>query len=387
MEAKLSAGKFLWNNKRQAGTIMLAVTVSFLAMYVIYFLVSTTQESFKPGLLEAPKHFICVNPTAETLGICASDYETDDACYDALFAGRDALIAELKDHEGIADAYYTQLLNVSFHSIVGTMGYDFPLMETEQIPEFLAHMDAKLTDGRLPQNDGEILIDRRLLVNNGFQVGDIFFENYYGKTFRIAGVIESKSQVCVGVPNGYTNSGWAIVILCDEQTSDAEALFADCGISLSENDQVADRPGMEADFHREVTDVIDAAMTMLMLVIIVFLSVAVLVAYVSFLRSRTDEYCLYLSIGYSRKGVYGMIMREVLIIFAVSLLAGAVCSLLVMLLLVRLLIDPMGLSYCYWYPDYLLTLVAAYTAIIGVLQLPILSAINRVRTIDGIEER
>ncbi len=46
----------------------------------------------------------------------------------------------------------------------------------------------------------------------------------------------------------------------------------------------------------------------------------------------------------------------------------------------------MGLKYKYFYPEHLLRILAAFAAIIGVLQIPISVTINNIKTIDMIEE-
>ena len=61
-------------------------------------------------------------------------------------------------------------------------------------------------------------------------------------------------------------------------------------------------------------------------VVMFFLGVTMLIAYVSFLRNRMNEYCLYASIGYRRFEVYGLMMREMALLFLSGLVAGILAA-------------------------------------------------------------
>ena len=104
------------------------------------------------------------------------------------------------------------------------------------------------------------------------------------------------------------------------------------------------------------------------------------------MRSRVNEYCLYTSIGFGRKDVYGMIMREILLIFGISIILGGIVTVIIMIYFGNCVLEPMGLIYKYFYPEHLLRILAAFVAIVGVLQIPISVTINNIKTIDMIEE-
>lgn len=135
-----------------------------------------------------------------------------------------------------------------------------------------------------------------------------------------------------------------------------------------------------------VTEDLDMALLAILIVVIIFLAISILVAYVSFMRSRVNEYCLYSSIGFGRKDVYGMIMREIFIIFGISIILGAVLTVVIMIYVGKFVLEPLGLMYKYFYPEHLLRIIAAYAVIIGLLQIPISVTVNNVKTIDRMEE-
>ncbi|MDE6635896.1 MAG: hypothetical protein K2K09_04740 [Lachnospiraceae bacterium] len=281
---------------------------------------------------------------------------------------------------------YTQTLYANYVGIVGSIGYDFPLLSKEQIPQFLNHMQAKLIEGKMPEADGEILVDKKVLKNKKMEIGGYFNESAYGHTFKVAGVLESDYMTCVGTPMGYTNSGWYIVVYCDAANSDMTKVLGDIGITPTEYDTIFDSADWAGLYDEMVTEQIDAVLLGILVVVIIFLAISILTAYVSFMRSRVNEYCLYTSIGFGRKDVYGMIMREILIIFGISIILGLAVTVIIMINLGNFMLEPMGLIYRYFYPEHLLRILSAFVAIIGLLQIPVSVTINNIKTIDMIEE-
>jgi uncharacterized membrane protein YdcZ (DUF606 family) len=58
----------------------------------------------------------------------------------------------------------------------------------------------------------------------------------------------------------------------------------------------------------------------------------------------------------------------------------------ILLLLGNLVLDHLGLVYRYLYPEQLFRIIAAFLAVIAILQIPILGTINSIKTIDLMEE-
>lgn len=386
MKSNLSALKFVRNNKKQVWVMLVALSLTLMTMYCIHFLLLTTRESFKVLCLEQPKKLAFVSLSPETMGVdraaCSSDEELDRRIDEA----RSGIMEKLAAHEGISDVIYTQCLAANYHGIVGGIDYDFPLLEESRIPDFLEHMGARLIDGRLPEGAGEILVDKKIFYNNKMEIGGYFYEAAYGKVFKVTGVLDSDYLTCVGTPQGYTNTGWYMVVLCDEENADMKKVLHDIGIEASGYDALYDAADWADMYREEVTNQLDTALLAILLVVMIFLLVSIPVAYVSFMRSRVNEYCLYASIGFSRKEIYGMMMREVGVIFGISIVIGAVAAIGFMILTGHFLLDGLGLACRYFYPEYLLRILAAFLAIVGFLQIPVIVTINNIKTMDRMEE-
>lgn len=386
MKGKLSALKFVRNNKRQVWVMIAALSLTFMTMYVINFLLLSTRESFQVLFLRQPGRVAYLSLTAETMGVNGEDYASEEEYYGAIDRARAALTDRVREQEGVSGAVFTQTLYANYQGIVGGVGWDFPLLSKEQIPKFMEHMGAKLIEGRMPERDGEILVDQKVLKNQSLEIGGYFNESSYGKVFRVVGVLESDYMTCVGTPQGYTNSGWYFVVLCDEAHSDMTELLGNIGITPTENDRMIDSAEWKEMYEEVVTAQLDAALLGILIVVIVFLAISILTAYVSFMRSRVNEYCLYASIGFGRSDVYGMMMREISIIFGAGILLGAAVTFVILFLFGRLLLEPMGLLYQYFYPLHCLRILAAFAAIVGILQIPVTVVVHKIKTIDMIEE-
>lgn len=386
MKSKLSALKYVRNNKKQVWVMIVALSLTFMTMYIINFVFMTTKESFHVLFIEQPKKVACIDLSLDTMGVDQTLYASNQELNQKIDAARNEIMDKLTAHEGIYDVIYTQCLFAEYQGIVGNVGYDFPLLTKEQIPDYLNHMGAKLIEGRMPENSGEILVDEKVLKNKKMKIGGYFNESAYGKNFKVTGVLESDCLTCVGTPQGYTNSGWFMVVLCDEENSNMTKVLQDIGIYPTDYDTVYDSADW-ADMYQElVVEQLDAAMLAILLVVMVFLTISILVAYVSFMRNRVNEYCLYTSIGFARKDIYGMMMREISLIFGFSILIGAAVTIVIMLLLGHFVLDNLGLIYKYFYPEHLLRILAAFLVTVGILQIPIIVTINNIKTIDRIEE-
>ena len=78
MRSGLSASKYIRNNKRTCFVLIIALALTFMAMYIVNYLLKVTEESFKPPLLELPKHVTYADLTPQALGIDPADYTAED---------------------------------------------------------------------------------------------------------------------------------------------------------------------------------------------------------------------------------------------------------------------------------------------------------------------
>ena len=392
MNSKLSAWKYVKNNKKTVAVLVSSLALACVAMYAVFVLLITTSESFKTIMFEMPKRISYINLGPEAYGLKRSDYEDEEgipdreAYLEAYDKKQEELIEALRAHSGIEDAFYNQVIANHYQAVMGEFSYELPLMEAERIQGFLDHMDAKLTAGSMPKEAGEILVDETIMKNNGLKIGDWYLKDWVGETFKVSGTITSDYMVSAGIPNGGSNKGWYIVVYNDENTTDLCGILKDMGITPQDGDEVLDAAEYARTYHEDVGDTIDMVITTIFAIVMSFMAILVLVAYISFMRNRVNEYCLYASIGYGRSEIYRMILKEMLILFGLGSAVGLLLSLGCGAVLNAFIIEPKGLAGHVVYPEQISRILATYLFIMGVLQIPVLVSLKTIRTIDAIEE-
>ncbi|MBO7362173.1 MAG: ABC transporter permease [Lachnospiraceae bacterium] len=386
MRSKLSAWKYVRNNKGPCAVMITALCLSFMAMYMLYALLQTSVESFAPLIYKLSMKISYASITGSSYGLDVNGYESYEELSAAYDEKQEQLMENLRARDGIDDVYFTQIIMCTYNAVIGYFTFETPLLEADEIPAFLDHMGAELVEGRLPSGEGEMLVDSTIMKNSDYEIGGYFMDDWYGETFRIVGVISSDCLISVGTPMGYTNSGWYIVVLNDEDTADLHSILREEGIALKDSDEVIDHPEYLATYNDSVIGPIVSVVSGVMLAVMIILTIMVMIAYVSFMRNRVSEYCLYASIGYGRSEIYGMILREMLILFGLGSLVGLAVSLIGGLLIHELLIVPAGLIGHLIYPVQIFKILAIFIFIMGMLQLPVLVCLSGIRTIDAVEK-
>jgi len=188
------------------------------------------------------------------------------------------------------------------------------------------------------------------------------------------------------MPNGFTNSGWYTVICIDEPITQFKDIAEKLDLNISETEDIIDANDYRAFYDDDVVKSIDSSMDIIILVVMIFLAISVIVAYVSFMRNRVSEYCLYSSIGYSKKSIYAMMMREMIIIFGTGIIIGAMIAGVIVIFLNKMAVEPMGLIGKLVDLNQISKIMTAIICIIGLLQIPAVMTINSIKTIDMIED-
>lgn len=386
MSGGLSSLKYVKNNKRKTGVVIAALALCFSGIYLINFLLNSIADSLTPFFEGTAAHktaFISVSNT--TLGVYGNGLEGEEF-YASQEEARKRFIADLKKVPGIKDAFYTQLIQADYESFIGEMHFDYPMLDKDAIPGYLKSINAELISGKMPENDGEVLMDSLLLRNNGLKVGDYLREEIWGQNFKIVGEIRSDSYAVCAIPKNFMNNGWALMVTHDGTVTDMEKAMADAGWKSTEYDTISDYKAGAKMYKEEVTDVIDISNTAILLGLSALVAFAVLIVIISYIRDRKNEMCLYRSIGYSGASIYGMVMGEMGIIFASAAVLALVITCTGLFGLKTFMLDPTGQASVLYAPGAVLKVLTVMAALLGTVQLPVLITLNKVKTIDQVEE-
>ncbi len=386
MKKGISAVKYIRNNKRTCFVLIIAFALTIMVMYVINFLLSATKESFKTIMLEMPKKVLYANLSDAAYGINEEDFATHEEYVEKYQETVEETENKMRALDGVKFVKRAQKIDTKYAGIIGMVVYETPLLEKEEIKGYIDHFNAKLIDGKMPEEPGDILVDKNVFANRHYEIGGYYMKDFYGETFKVCGVIESDYMICVGMPNGFTNSGWYTVICIDEPITQFKDIAEKLDLNISETEDIIDANDYRAFYDDDVVKSIDSSMDIIILVVMIFLAVSVIVAYVSFMRNRVSEYCLYSSIGYSKKSIYAMMMREMIIIFAAGIIIGAMIAGVIVIFLNKTAVEPMGLIGKLVDLNQISKIMTAIICIIGLLQIPAVMTINSIKTIDMIED-
>ena len=386
MKKGISAVKYIRNNKRTCFVLIIAFALTIMVMYVINFLLSATKESFKTIMLEMPKKVMYANLSDAAYGINEEDFATHEEYVDKYQETVEETENKMRALDGVKFVKRAQKIDTKYAGIIGMVVYETPLLEKEEIKGYIDHFNAKLIDGKMPEEPGDVLVDKNVFANRHYEIGGYYMKDFYGETFKVCGVIESDYMICVGMPNGFTNSGWYTVICIDEPITQFKDIAEKLDLNISETEDIIDENDYREFYDDDVVKSIDSSMDIIILVVMIFLAVSVIVAYVSFMRNRVSEYCLYSSIGYSKKSIYAMMMREMIIIFGTGIIIGAMIAGVIVIFLNKTAVEPMGLIGKLVDLNQISKIMTAIICIIGLLQIPAVMTINSIKTIDMIED-
>lgn len=386
MTQKLSAWNYIKNNKRRVLVLIVSLSLCFMAAYITRFMLGTAEGSSRKIFIDYYSKMQYVGLAGSSFGIDVEHTLPEEAAriYDE---ENEKLAEKLRSEKGVQQVYYVPYIYSEIAAVVGTFSVEVPLMErAEDVEIVMAHMGAKLIEGRLPEKPGEVIIDEASAKNNHYRIGGYFNEDSFGKDFIVSGIVSCDSYFGAGLERaGYDQA--VICTLSDGSIYDIAEILERNGLKVRDNyDTVLDRKNGEKWLKEEVTDVINSSITLIFTGVLVLLSLALFIVYTMYLRDRHGEWCLYCSIGYSRRTIYFSIIRELLFSFITAILIGGLLIIFIGKILEMLIITSQGLFCRFWYPEVLAEILCAYTFLFGLLQIPVRFALYRIRTVDALDD-
>lgn len=386
MTQKLSAWNYIKNNKRRVSVLIVSLALCFMATYITRFMLGTAEVSFRKVFIDDYSRMQYISLAASSFGIDVEHTvpEEINRIYDE---ENEKLAKKLGSEMGVEKVYYVPVIYSEIAAVVGNITMEVPLMKkAEDVEIIMEHMGAKLVEGRLPEKPGEVIIDEASVKNNNYQIGGYVNEDRYNKDFTVTGIVSCDSYFGAGLTREGYHPAY-ICILSDGSIRDLSEVLERNGTKIRDNyDEIFDRKTGEKWLKEEVVDLITSSTTLIYVGVLVLLSLALFIVYTMYLRDRHDEWCLYCSIGYSRKTIYFSIIRELLFGFISAILIGGVLIVLIGKIIETLVITSQGLFCRFWYPEVLIQILCAYTFLFGLLQIPVWFALYRIRTVDAIED-
>jgi len=378
-EQKLSPMRYIRNNKRRVSVLVVSLSLCITIIYVVNFLVMTTDAMAQNVFLDTRKKSCGIGFSMAFEGEEYEDKDKDDLeqIWNETYRENSA---KLDKEENIVKAIPYHPVYIHVNPPIATLGFAIPLIDPENADILLEHMGAKLAEGHLPENPDEIALDRATMLNKGYSVGDKYEEEY-----TITAMLECDYYFGYGIIGD--QSYYGIYVLTKECVEDATTLFPLMGLEYNKDeDYVEDYGTWKLDYEKYVKKQLVDATKYIYVGIFILLFISLFVVYTTYLRDRHNEWCLYCSIGYSRRSIYLSIMGELLFTFAAAIVAGIILTTAMVFALDAMMMKPRGIMCQYFYPDKIAEILCAFVLFFGLLQLPVRYALYKIRTIDAMED-
>ncbi len=386
MSQKISAFYYIKNNKRRVSVLVTSLAMFSIVTYVSMFLLSATSETFEDILTETSRHIQYIQLDGDDLEYNYSDKQAspEDIYNEAVNKKYDEIRNSLINSKGIEDVFVVQTEYSYVASLVGNYYVEIPMLNKTDMEKVLKHMGAVLDSGRLPEKAGEVVLDSMLIKNYGYKLGDGLSQN---NDIKIVGIINCGFYFGCGMADrdNVVFYNPMICVLTDGTVRDLKNTIKKNGVFL-ENSKFVDLKDGEIKLQDEITSAISSSTNIIFAGIIVIVATLVVIVSISYMRDRSSEWCLYASIGYSRKAVYFSIVRELLFTFVTAFLIAVVVVILLMKILDILLITELGLQCEYFLFDTLNQILCVYIALFGIMQIPVRIEIFKIKTIDAAED-
>lgn len=359
----LSALKYIKNNKRRTAVLVVSIGFFIMMMYSIGYILSGNNTPFKKLLIDQTQRVQMISIK-------------DDADENEL----SEIARKLNELDYVTYAFSTEIVNSNINATVGNMSFTTPYTTTENIQRYLDYNNFRIIKGRIPQAPFEVIFSKKLLKNANAKVGDTIGSAY----FKIVGEFDGDDYFSLGYSDGKNSNGPGLCILSQGKNVDYSKVLKDLG--FEKDVYCADNIDGVNSYKKEIEDPLKISSNIIFIASTAVLSICLIVVISMYIRDRHQEWCLYRSIGFTSKDIFLLANRELLITFGLSIVLGAVLSACAVWIVYLLIIWPKGLCATAFMPNLILESATLVILIYALSQIPIFFALNRIKTIDAIED-
>lgn len=392
---RLRAWFYLKNNKKRAAILVISFGLYFALVYGVRFFVNPMYYMEEVLMVRPAKEMQLVY--LNQVGSLGVEYREElwepetEGSYEEKVAEisriaeefRKKLLEETKDVDHI---FVCNTYNFTISSFAGDVTLSAPLLKKDELETMLDYLKIEVVEGRRPEQPGEMVVDRKVLRNRGLSIGD----TVYDKMTRIVGVVETEYYFAAGIDYEGEEYPDRYMVFLDRGTlPDLRAYFSAFGIDAGierfsaiqiRSDEVNSKVQTEKD-QKEI----ELPLAVMTYTISAVMGLTLYFVYRLHVQERYSEWCLYRSLGFSEKEVYFLALREYGICLGIGILeAIVICA--AVCLAGGILMSQKGMVFRVIMPEVLMELFATGVLLSGIMQLPVLAAMRKVKTVDAMEE-
>ena len=373
--SKLSPIPYLIHNKKRTSVLIVSLSLFFVMIYVLGYFMGAIGEPLVNVCIDRFKRTFQVHVYVDndSLGEYETREEWDELVRPILYEKQE----ELQKVVGDDDVFLVRGGFANLRLMVGTTTISSYYFEnTDDMNRYSQIIDAKLVEGRWPENPGELVVDTNSYINRGDEL-----LRYLGGSYKIVGKVETPVYAMYGLPAVDEHNYYYLVAPSDYQKVNGKYV-EDQGFSCIpvDYDFVMDNTEKEIEGLDDIKQIVTVVATVL-------LATCVTVVFALHIRDRREEWCLFESIGFTSGQIYAMALKEMLICFVIAAGIGVLISGAAVVVLDNFVIYPLGLGHIQLIrPKDALLAIEMYALIFALCQVPVFATIRGVQTVDNIEE-
>lgn len=388
---KLSAWRYLKNNKKRAAILIISFGLYFALLYGVRFFVNTmyyTDESVHLG--NSDQMQIASIKRGDKIPMNTSLWEEESSAtveeqVNEINRAFGEYAKELEKDERVDYVFLCYTYGIAIHTPLSSSYYATPMVTKDQARIICDYLGARLVEGSYPESPGDIVMDERMAKSCKVKVGDIIYDDLT----RVSGIVSCSDYFAVGIEYDQLFVKRNLVFLNQGKLADLKAFFLDYGWEASEYERSEIHILRDVDnlnkLVEETYHSVDQPLAVMVSVITIIMGVVLYFVYQLHIKERYEEWCLYRSLGYSQREIFSLALRE----YVFCIIGGGILTILFLLLIFYVgggMMDSKGIVYHYWIPDTFVQLIAIIIFLSGLMQIPVFQAMQHIRTIDAIED-
>ncbi len=388
---KLKACCYLKNNKKRAAILVISFALYFALIYGVQFFMDPmfyTDKSIYLGNAKLMQR--CHINMAGKLPLNEELWNEDSMATDEekiqeLNRAIGDFAKELANDERIDHVFQGFTYYIQIQTLTGPSHYNIPMITKDEAKLMCDYLGYRLIEGSYPTNPGDIVMDQNMARNQDLSVGDRL-EN---STNQVCGILSGDHYFAVGISFDEMIVKRNLFFLDQGTLPDLKQFFQEKDWEASEKESSQIQILSDSTHSRKLLEDMkkgyDQPLTIMVYAITVIMGVTLYFVYQLHVRDRYEEWCLYRSLGYSQREVFGLALRE----YGLCTLASGILALVLLILIFGIggsMMSSKGIFYRLLLPETCKQIIAIIVLLTGILQIPVLRAMQHITTIDGIED-
>lgn len=223
---------------------------------------------------------------------------------------------KLKEYKYIKEFYTTNINKVNLKTNTSNNYMFLFLMQNKNIPKLMKYEKLKLIEGRLPKNNGEILLHKKLVANYTLKLGAIVHKNSVGweinEDVKVVGIIDGRAVLGLGATNKNLTvakgKDISLITVTDDESVGLMNSFIEKTFGMRYEYLTLDLMKKEINNkNRNIQTIMDFIEISIIIVLSVLLGNICMIQY----TQRSKEFELLHAIGFTKKYIAAKVFKEI----------------------------------------------------------------------------